>query len=383
MFSSENLKKASAAFAQHRDAVRNALQEYREAVARCDAHYAPDYAKQKIAESKAVAAGKVAQADKTMHDAVVNIAKMMRNNMYAEITAKPSEEFCSIVKEYNRYHLKMTEVELRAFAERAAGTYVGLRILQGIASDSGFRLSVPSVTDVEGDIKRIERAAWVPSMYTPLEYVQEAEEVFGGIPQFRADGSVWDRKNKADAAYLATINHIRERLENDLENTIPERWANMGPVKIEPIANDATGETGEDEIAAAAERAAAEQSEFANSLQILTWLRLWHRMKQRRNNPEKFWQSIPEDKRKPRFIAGLIYRFYPEYYRSEPRRARLAFPIWRVLWGHVPGLFWILLPQRCAFPRQLGHVGRLLFPGWPCCRASPLAALQGLLRALA
>lgn len=208
-----------------------------------------------------------------MHDAITDIAKAVRYDVCTAITTKPSERFSSVMKEYKRYGLKMTEFEVRAFAEMAAGTYTELRILQSVAANSGFKVSIPSVSDIEADIKRIEKGARVPSMYTPTEYIKEASEVLGEKPWFRDDGSVAYRSGKPDALFLALTAKSFENLEKDMSGPMLERWKGVQPIVIERLTNneDKADISLSEREKAEAELAEAEQiahKEFGKNLDV-------------------------------------------------------------------------------------------------------------------
>lgn len=275
-FKSENITSVKNAFDRHGTAVAQAFSEYRACVKQYDGRYAADYAAQKKTEARRLAATAVDRADRELHDAVGSFAAEMRKEIRNIVINKPDYDFLRTLDTYRKHGLTMTEGEVRALASFAADCYLEMRVLQSVAQKSGFKIQLPSVDDIENDIKRIEKAARVPSMYAPSEYVHEAGEVLGEKPYFTDDGKVYQRSGKADALYLTLVSEARNRLEADLETVIPERWTHMAPVRIEPFVNSASEgdkaeECGEEDTKAVEARVAEEQAareRYAESLDV-------------------------------------------------------------------------------------------------------------------
>lgn len=271
MFITEPIKSVESVLARHKSAVKDALHAYREVVELCDTAYSPNFAAQKRAEAKREAAGRIAQADREMHDSIMSYARDMRRDMYGAIVEPPSVRFRETIAYWK--DSKLTEIEIRALAEQAAGSYCAQRILQNLARNSGFSIAAPDASAIEKDIQKIERAARIPSMYAPGEYHAEALEVLGEKPWFRDDGSVAYYSGKPDALYLTLTAKAFENLARDMSGPMLERWKGVQPIVIEPLANaenEADMSPSEREQAKA-EQAEAEQiarEEFAENLDV-------------------------------------------------------------------------------------------------------------------
>lgn len=282
VFATEHLNDARTVFARHGNAVVAALKEYRENVQLYDGRFAADYAAQQKIEAKTLAAGKVAQADREMHDRITEIVKEMRHNVGYVATNLPDEKVLTALDVYARNNIRMSETVIRAFAAKAAESHLAMCWLRSIAQKSGFNVNFPTIDDVENDIKRIEKAARVPSMCAVPEYAKEAAEVMGDIPWFRDDGSVYNRSGKPDALYFLNQSEARKRLENDMGSVMLDRWKGVQPVTIEPVAEDkhvsaegnaaTEGQATEDAAKQTTEeRAAAEQAarkQYAEGLDV-------------------------------------------------------------------------------------------------------------------
>lgn len=271
MFLTDPIKHIESVLARHKTAVRDALHAYREVITLCDTTYSSNFAAQKRAEAKTEAAGRIAQADREMHDSIMSYVRDMRRDMYASIAEPPSARFKEIISCWNG--LQMTEIEIRALAEHAAGSYCAQRILQNLAKNSGFSIAAPDASAIEKDIQKIERAARIPSMYAPNGYHTEALEVLGEKPWFRDDGSVAYYSGKPDVLYLTLTAKSFENLEREMSGPMLERWKGAQPIVIEPLTNtenEADMSPSEREQAEA-ERAATEQAAreaFAENLDV-------------------------------------------------------------------------------------------------------------------
>ena len=236
------LSKAKTIFARHRGEVEKILTEYRDNISLYGSHYAQDYAAEKRREAQKDAGGRIAQADREMSAAIFEITKDMKKDFANSLAIEPAKHFLDCMNIYDKYHLTMTETEIRAFAEATAESHLGLRVLQKVAAKSGFKVELPSVSEVEADIARIERAARVPSMYAPANYYTEAAEVLGEKPYFRNDNSVAYRSGKVDALYLSLVESGRTGLETALEGAIKDRWNGLRSVSVTKFAEDNASE---------------------------------------------------------------------------------------------------------------------------------------------
>jgi len=260
----DSLVRIRTIFSRHRSEVEKILAAYRENIALYGANYAPDYASEKKREALQEARGRINQADREMHEAIKELVKGIRRDFAGNLTIEPTMHFSKCMDIYDKYALKMTETEIRAFAEATSESYLGLRVLQKIAAKSGFKVNVPGAAEIESDLARIEKATRVPTMYAPTEYYTEASEVFGEKPWFRDDGSVYQRSGKVDARYLSIVETARMRMEAALDGDMKTRWNGLRSVNIEKLAES---DSSEEQAAEKAAQAVA-RKDFADNLEI-------------------------------------------------------------------------------------------------------------------
>lgn len=267
MFTSEHLSEVRKALAAHRVATTKIFEDYRNTVSGYDTQYVPECAKQKRAEAKQLAQNRITQVDKAMSEEVKKLASEIRNALYDAVTTSCPPLFAAALNSYVQSGVKMQETEIRAFARYGAGNYAALRSLQAVAGKSGFKVAIPTADEIERDIQRIERAAWLPTMYAPPGFHAEGKEILGERPYFRDDGSVRQRTGEADALYLHLMERRLNDLDTELETAVPERWKGPAAIVIEKI-EQAEGMTAEDVKQQQKAAEYAERKNYADNLEI-------------------------------------------------------------------------------------------------------------------
>ena len=172
----------------------------------------------------AAARSKVSEADKTLHDAVTMIyLPKLREALSDYVCKRADRGYMDSLRDVWDFDLSLSRAELAGYILGADGNYTALRALHAVAKRSGYRLTVPSADDYQGDIDRIERAVRVPVMYAPHDYLHEALEVLSDRPVFRADGSYYTT-GRPDSVYLV----LRKQEFESAMNAVTEagtRWS--------------------------------------------------------------------------------------------------------------------------------------------------------------
>ena len=216
-------------FARYQAAVSSALSVYRrdlEAAKRTAAQYkdeAGELSRRKEGRI-ATARSKIGEADKALHDAVtMTYLPKLREALSDCVCKRADRGYMDSLRDVWDFDLSLSRAELAGYILGADNNYTALRALQAVAQRSGYRLTVPSADDYQGDIDRIERAARVPVMYAPHDYLHEALEVLPDRPVFRADGSYYTT-GRPDSVYLV----LRKQEFETAMNAVSEagtRWS--------------------------------------------------------------------------------------------------------------------------------------------------------------
>ena len=216
-------------FARYRAAVSSALSVYHrdlEAAKRTAAQYKDEAGE--LSRRKdgliATARSKISEADKGLHDAVTMLyLPKLREALSDYVCKRADRSFMDTLRDVWDFNLSLSRAELSGYILGADGNYTALRALHAVAKRSGYRLTVPSADDYQGDIDRIERAVRVPVMYAPHDYLHEALEVLSDRPVFRADGSYYTT-GRPDSVYLI----MRKQEFESAMNAVTEagtRWS--------------------------------------------------------------------------------------------------------------------------------------------------------------
>lgn len=236
-------------FARYQAAVASALSAYRrdlEAAKRTAAQYKDEAGE--LSRRKAglitTARSKIGEADKALHDAVTMIyLPKLRDALSDYVCKRADRGYMDALRDVWDFDLSLSRAELTGYILGADNNYTALRALQAVAKRSGYRLTVPSADDYQGDIDRIERAVRVPLMYAPYDYQHEALEVLPDRPVFRADGSYYTT-GRPDSVYLI----MRKQEFESAMNAVTEagtRWSvDFVPeiTAFEPVKTDDGGE---------------------------------------------------------------------------------------------------------------------------------------------
>lgn len=236
-------------FARYQAAVSSALSAYRrdlEAAKRTAAQYKDEAGE--LSRRKAglitTARSKIGEADKALHDAVTMIyLPKLREALSDYVCKRADRGYMDALRDVWDFDLSLSRAELTGYILGADNNYTALRALQAVAKRSGYRLTVPSADDYQGDIDRIERAVRVPLMYAPYDYQHEALEVLPDRPVFRADGSYYTT-GRPDSVYLV----LRKQEFETAMNAVSEAGTRWGVdfvpeiTAFEPVKTDDGGE---------------------------------------------------------------------------------------------------------------------------------------------
>lgn len=235
--------------ARYQAAVSSALSVYRrdlEAAKRTAAQYKDEAGELSRRKEGLIAAArsKIGEADKALHDAVTMIyLPKLREALSDYVCRRADRGYMDALRDARDFDLSLSRAELAGYILGADNNYTALRALQAVAQRNGYRLTVPSADDYQGDIDRIERAVRVPVMYAPHDYLHEALDVLPDRPVFRADGSYYTT-GRPDSVYLV----LRKQEFESAMNAVTEagtRWSvDFVPeiTAFEPVKTDDGGE---------------------------------------------------------------------------------------------------------------------------------------------
>ena len=253
-------------FANYQTAIASVLSAYRrdlEAAKRTAAQYKDEAGELSRRKEGLIAAArsKVSEADKALHDAVMMIyLPKLREALSDYVCKRADRDYMDSLRDVWDFNLSLSRAELAGYILGADGNYTALRALQAVAKRSGYRLTVPSADNYQGDIDRIERAVRVPVMYAPHDYLHEALEVLPDRPVFRADGSYYTT-GRPDSVYLI----MRKQEFESAMNAVTEagtRWSMDFVPEItafEPVKTDDGGEITPEQQRAEAVKDAAQR----------------------------------------------------------------------------------------------------------------------------
>ena len=253
-------------FARYQAAVSSALSVYRrdlEAAKRTAAQYKDEAGELSRRKEGLIAAArsKIGEADKALHDAVTMIyLPKLREALSDYVCRRADRGYMDALRDARDFDLSLSRAELAGYILGADNNYTALRALQAVAQRNGYRLTVPSADDYQGDIDRIERAVRVPVMYAPHDYLHEALDVLPDRPVFRADGSYYTT-GRPDSVYLV----LRKQEFESAMNAVTEagtRWSvDFVPeiTAFEPVKTDDGGEITPEQQRAEAVKDAAQR----------------------------------------------------------------------------------------------------------------------------
>ena len=183
----------------------------------------------------------------------------LKKELSRYLTAPADPALLEQLTVYQNFGVKMSKEELKAFIAQAEGNYIALRVIQRVAADSGFTVTIPE--GFEDDLNKIAALGRVPSMYCPTDYLAEGKEVLPDIPHFADDGTVAYSADRPDNIFLLIraggFNSARKELSE-----ISEKWSTaFVPTisELKSVKNPATREvifTPEQQHAQAVEAAA-------------------------------------------------------------------------------------------------------------------------------
>ena len=253
-------------FARYQAAVSSALSVYRrdlEAAKRTAAQYKDEAGELSRRKEGLIAAArsKIGEAEKALLDAVtMTYLPKLREALSDYVCKRADRGYMDSLRDVWDFNLSLSRAELDGYILGADGNYTALRALQAVAKRSGYRLTVPSADDYQGDIDRIERAVRVPLMYAPYDYQHEALEVLPDRPVFRADGSYYTT-GRPDSVYLI----MRKQEFESAMNAVTEAGTRWGVdfvpeiTAFEPVKTDDGGEITPEQQRAEAVKDAAQR----------------------------------------------------------------------------------------------------------------------------
>ena len=247
-------------FANYQAAVASALSAYRrdlEAAKRTAAQYKDEAGELSRRKEGLIAAArsKIGEADKALLDAVtMTYLPKLREALSDYVCKRADRGYMDALRDVWDFDLSLSRAELTGYILGADNNYTALRALQAVAKRSGYRLTVPSADDYQGDIVR------VPLMYAPYDYQHEALDVLPDRPVFRADGSYYTT-GRPDSVYLV----LRKQEFESAMNAVTEagtRWSvDFVPeiTAFEPVKTDDGGEITPEQQRAEAVKDAAQR----------------------------------------------------------------------------------------------------------------------------
>ncbi len=248
---SSTFRDIHSAFSRHRAAVTATLSTYRSEVERATqeaAAYKDENAELRRRKDALISSARseVVDADKTLADSLKLLhIPALRSALNDYICEPPNRDFVALLRDFQTFGIVLSKTEVTALVGQAEGNFAALRMLQVVAKESGLHVSTPTVQDYEDDLAKLERAARIPTMWSPREFLHEAVEVLPDRPVFRADGSLAYSGGRPDPTFLlASSAEIDRAYENVMATG--ERWGNAfvpSVFQFEPLENPETGET--------------------------------------------------------------------------------------------------------------------------------------------
>ncbi len=239
------------AFARHQASVTATLSTYRSNVERATQEAAAfkDEAGELKRRKDALissARSEIMDADKSFSDGLKLLyIPALRSALSGYVCELPQRDFVALLRDFQDFHIKLSRMEAEALVEQAKGNYAALRMLQAVAKESGFHVTAPTAQDYMDDLAKLEKAARVPTMWSPRKYLHEAVEVLPDRPVFRADGSLAYSGGRPDPTFLLAASTELDQVYANVTAT-GERWGNAfvpSVSQFEPLENPETGET--------------------------------------------------------------------------------------------------------------------------------------------
>lgn len=181
-------------------------------------------------------------ADKRFSNAVNTAAAKLKKELDTYRRKPVNPELLSQLRAYTDFGLTMSRSELDSFISAAEGNHTALKIIQKLAANSGFAVTLPG--GLEKDIELLESLGRVPTMFCPADYVAKAKDVLADVPSFRDDGSIANTLGRPDTVYLL-IQSGKYNSAADKLTAMSEKWERAFVPEIselKPIEDPATGE---------------------------------------------------------------------------------------------------------------------------------------------
>lgn len=262
----------------YREAVKNALLDFRRDMAKATAESKKFKSEDEYIDGEKAVARKEAQ-DKIKAAEAVFVADLkrdvdsLRGDLCEHLGTRPNVALVNALHIFRDFGLRPGRMEVESLLELNNGNCLGIRLINKILEDtkSTIRVDAPDAADYEADFDRLERLTHGNFMYAPLDLHHEAVEVFGGLPrlQMRPDGSVYDGGFRWDSTAIITAAHsFQEELR--AVNDMGERWAENTPVTLKHLSiyedktDPATGAT-----ITAEQQAAADIKETGHAAQVV------------------------------------------------------------------------------------------------------------------
>lgn len=239
------------AFAKHQATVTATLSTYRSKVERATqeaAAFKDEAGELKRRKDTLVSSARseIMDADKSFSDSLKLLyIPALRSALSGYVCELPQRDFVALLRDFQDFHIKLSRMEAEALVEQAKGNYAALRMLQAVAKESGFHVTAPTAQDYMDDLAKLEKAARVPTMWSPREYLHEAVEVLPDRPVFRADGSLAYSSGRPDPTFLLASSTEFDQVYANVMAT-EERWGNAfvpSVSQFEPLDDPESGET--------------------------------------------------------------------------------------------------------------------------------------------
>ena len=226
----EALQFALDAMEEHKKSVTAAFSKYRKEVKKIGEQYSESYAKEKRADALGTARVEVEAADIYLKNALKISVKDLRDSLREIVAAPVPADFANCMRLYKDFGLKMSKAEVEAFAVQTQDSFPAARILAVVAKDSGYRVNLPSVEQMQKDIRELEHASFIPTLYCPDGFITEGQEVYPSVPLFRDDGSVYGSRGKPTTITLLTSCNYMDSLCERIGSEMLARWKRVQPV---------------------------------------------------------------------------------------------------------------------------------------------------------
>lgn len=254
----EDLKRAES---DYRDAVRSALSDYRQSMAKATAEAGAfkdeaAYINDKKATAKRAAQMDIQSAENALTVAVNVAVKSLRDDLHQHLTTRPSAAFMDALRLYYDFDIRPSHAEISALMEQNGGCTLGYKALNRTLEKTGaeWRIDAPDADTYETDLAALEKLSHGGFKFTPDGFHHEMTEVYEGTPHLRLrdDGTTYDAGYKWDTTSLlmASTSYMQDIGAID---AMADRWSSTLLPTLKNLEaykdNEKTGETAAQQMA--------------------------------------------------------------------------------------------------------------------------------------